>query len=158
MENKKTKYISKDEALSKLIRYCSYQDRCHQEVRNKLIELNIYGEDLEDIISELISSNYLNEERFARSFVRGKFKLKKWGRVKIKMHLKQKNISEYLLKKSFEEIEEEVYLETIEELLMKSKYDLDIYDQRQKAKASLHRKGYELHLIHEVLRKLHSTH
>jgi regulatory protein len=76
----KSSYVSKEDALKKLQRYCAYQDRCHQEARRKLLDLGIYGDDLEEIISELISDNFLNEERFARSFARGKFRIKGWGK------------------------------------------------------------------------------
>ena len=113
------KYISKEEALHKLQRYCAYQDRCHQEVRTKLLNLGIYGDDLEEIMAELIKENFLNEERFARSFARGKFRIKKWGRNRIKQELKMRNISGYCLRKAMTEIEEVDYLKTLKEVLKK---------------------------------------
>ena len=72
-----------DEALSKLQKYCSYQDRCHKEVEQKLKELRMIPEAADQIIMTLIDGNYLNEERFALAFVRGKFKIKKWGRHRL---------------------------------------------------------------------------
>ena len=113
------KYISKDDALSKLQRYCAYQDRCHQEVRSKLLDLGIYGDDLEEIISDLISENFLNEERYARSYARGKFRIKRWGRMRIQQELKQRKISAYCLRKAMEEIEEEEYEQTLRTILEK---------------------------------------
>lgn len=147
--------ITPDEALSKLQRYCAYQDRCHQEVRSKLLDLEIYGDDLEDIMASLIGDNFLNEERFAQSYVRGKFRIKKWGRIKIKIELKRKNISEYCQKKGLAEINENEYIKTIYELIekkgktIKAKND---YEKKRKIAAYLMRKGYESHLVWECLK------
>ena len=118
-ETKKHKYISKADALTRLQRYCAYQDRCHQEVRNKLLELGIFGDDLEEIIYDLIQENFLNEERYARSFARGKFRIKKWGRNRIRQELKMRNISDYCLRKAMTEIEENQYLNVLREVLRK---------------------------------------
>ena len=74
----KKKWLSTEEALLKMQQYCVYQDRCHQEVRSKLLDLGVYGDRLEEIIARLIAENFLNEERFARSFARGKFRMKQW--------------------------------------------------------------------------------
>ena len=92
---KAKKYISPEDALAKLQRYCAYQDRCHQEVRTKLIDLGVFGDTLEEIITDLIKDNFLNEERFARSYARGKFRMRKWGRIKIRQELKLRKISDY---------------------------------------------------------------
>ncbi len=100
-------------------RYCAYQDRCHSEVRSKLLDLGIYGDELEEVIAELITDNFLNEERFARSYARGKFNIKKWGRIRIKQELKRRHITAYCLRKAMEEIEEEDYLKTLEGLIRK---------------------------------------
>ncbi len=116
---KTKKYVSKDDAQAKLMHYCAYQDRCHQEVRSKLIDLGIYGDDLEDIITNLIIDNFLNEERFAQSFARGKFRIKKWGRNKILQELKRKHISPYCIKKAMKEIDEDDYVKVIQTLLEK---------------------------------------
>ena len=121
MKNKKTKYITKEEGLAKLQKFCAYQDRCHQEVRTKLITLGIYGDDLEEIIVELIADNFLNEERFARSYARGKFRMRRWGRVRILNELKFRKITDYCIRKAMTEIEEEDYLETLIEVLEKKK-------------------------------------
>ena len=78
-----TDSMTKEEALDKMQRYCGYQDRCHQEVRTKLLTLKIYGDLLEEIMSDLISEGYLNEERFARNYARGKYRIKGWGKIKL---------------------------------------------------------------------------
>ncbi len=113
------KYYSKDDALEVLRKYCVYQDRCHSEVRTRLLKLKIYGDDLEDIIVDLIQDDFLNEERFAKAFVRGKYRMKSWGRYKIERALKEKRVSEYCIRKGMEEILEEEYLENLERLLRK---------------------------------------
>jgi regulatory protein len=146
--------VSKDEALAKLQQFCVYQDRCHSEVKNKLIELRIYGEDLEDIIATLIEENFLNEERFAQSYARGKFRIKQWGRIKILQGLKFKKISPYCIKKGMAEINEDEYRETLKSLLLKyqsTRKFKNKYDLQNKLYAHGLSKGYEGHLISEVL-------
>ncbi len=147
---KQKKYVSKDDAQSKLEYYCAYQDRCHQEVRSKLIDLGIYGDDLEDIISNLIVDNFLNEERFAQSFARGKFRIKKWGRNKIIQELKQRKISAYSLKKAMKEIDDDEYVCTMNHLiekkipLVKGKNE---YEIKVKLARYMITKGYEAELV-----------
>lgn len=155
---KQKKYISKKEALQKLQRYCAYQERCHQEVRTKLLGLGIYGDELEEIIVELIQENFLNEERFAKSYARGKYRFKKWGRLKIQRELKQRHISAYCLRKAMEEIDEEEYLEILQKLLHRKYEQLgaeNTFANKQKMAAHAMRKGFESDLIwtsiHELL-------
>lgn len=146
-----------DIALQKLRKYCAYQERCHQEVRSKLISLKVYGDDLEEIISELISDNYLNEERFACAFARGKFRMKKWGRNKIKQHLKLKRISSYCLKKAMEEIEEEEYLDTLQSILrkkMEKHSDLKPLIAKDKAIQYAISRGYETSIVYDQIRSI----
>lgn len=151
MQNKKT--YSVDEALKKAESYCAYQDRCHQEVRYKLIEWGIYGNDLESILLHLIEHNFLNEERFARSFARGKFRIKKWGKIKIEAELKQRQVSSYCIKKGFEEIEDEDYIATLELLIEKDKLLLKTPATKNKLIQSLMRKGYEYVLIADLIKQ-----
>jgi len=134
-----------DLALAKLQKYCVYQDRCHSEVRTKLLQLQVYGDDLENIITDLIQDDFLNEERFACSFVRGKYRMKKWGRDKILIELKRKGISAYCIKKGMEEIEDFEYranLESLQSKLLNQYEKYPPFEQRQKIYASLRRKGY----------------
>lgn len=159
LENKKPKkYISKDEALSKLERYCAYQDRCHQEVRSKLLDLGIYGDDLEEIISDLISDNFLNEERYARSYARGKFRIKKWGKNRILRELKMRKISAYCLRKAMEEIEEVEYEQTLRAVIEKKNRTLretDAYKRRYKLVQFAIQKGFESSLAWEMVKELY---
>lgn len=145
---------SKDIALSKLQRYCAYQDRCHQEVRSKLLSLQIYGDDLEEIISELITDNFLNEERFARSFARGKFRIKNWGKIRIQRELKKRNISNYCIKKAMKEIDEEGYEEGLIRLLEKKRRiekEKNIFQLKGKLAQYAINKGFEAPLVWNIL-------
>ena len=98
------KYYSIKEVLKKTQLYCAYQERCHFEVKNKLYELGLSRDEIGDVIVKLIEENYLNEERFATHFARGKFRMKYWGRVKISYELKQKQIGVTLIKKALQQI------------------------------------------------------
>jgi len=152
---KKKKYVSKAEALAKLQRYCAYQDRCHQEVRSKLLDLGIYGDDLEEIIADLIQENFLNEERFARSFARGKFRMKKFGRVWIKRELKQRKVSAYCIRKAMAEIEEGDYQKTLEEVIKKKYKNLkesDDFTRKGKVAKYVINRGFEPKLVWELLK------
>ncbi len=150
-------WISKDKALQKLQKYCAYQDRCHQEVRSKLISLGIYGDDLENIIVLLIEDNFLNEERFAQSYARGKFRMKKWGRVRIKRELKQRKVSDYCIRKGMAEIEEDQYLSTLIEILQKRQAQfehLTAFEVRKKMADHAIRRGYEVPLVWDTVKEL----
>ena len=156
MYKKPPKYISRDEALAKLQRYCAYQDRCHKEVRSKLLDLGIYGDDLDEIMMELILEKFLDEERYARSFVRGKYRIKKWGRQKITQELKQKGISAYCLKMGLTEIEDDVYYNNLITLLDKKApliRDKNLYQRNAKLAKFVIQKGYESALVWEVVKE-----
>lgn len=98
--------LTKEQALPKIKHYCSYQERCHQEVKEKLYGFGLYQKDVDQLLSQLIEENFLNEERFARQFAGGKFRMKQWGRRKITYGLKQKNVSLYCIKLGLKEIAE----------------------------------------------------
>ena len=104
------------ELKTAIYRYCNYQERCHQEVRNKLYELGATTPEVESLITDLIEDNLLNEERFAQSFARGKFNHKKWGKEKIRRELKMRKISDYCIKKGIAEIDEDEYERVLERL------------------------------------------
>jgi regulatory protein len=141
-------------ALQKLKHFCAYQERCHQEVREKLRQLGLWGEDAEEIIADLVTGNYLNEERFARGFAGGRFRLKKWGRRKISQALKMKDVSPYCIRKGLSEIDEEAYLQTLE-ALARHKYESLRGEQylrrRYKTTQYLISRGYEPELIARAL-------
>ncbi len=110
------KSLTKEQILQKLRHFCAYQERCHADAKEKLFSLGAWKKDHDEIISILIQENYLNEERFAIAFAGGKWRIKRWGRIKIKYELKQRGISEYCIKKSLREIDEEEYLEVLNKL------------------------------------------
>ena len=142
----------KNEALLKLQRYCAYQERCHSEVRQKLIDLKVFGDDLEYIITELIKTDFLNEQRYAEIYAGGKFRIKKWGKQKIKSHLKAKGVSDYCIRKGLEKIEDDEYIQCLILLIDKYKAERknnnwsDSELQNKCIKYCL-RKGYEYTLI-----------
>lgn len=147
-----------EQALDALQDYCAYQDRCHKEVRQKLRELQYFGDLAEEVICELIREKYLDEERFARSFARGRFKMKQWGKQKITRELKQRDVSAYCIKMALTEIEEEEYGLTMErELLRRNKLEkagLHPYLRRRKLADYMFQRGYESHLTWELINAL----
>lgn len=144
------KQLSKEQALQKLKQYCAYQERSHHEVKSKLYDLGVWKKDHDEIIAALIEDNYLNEERFAIAFAGGKFRMKQWGRVKIKYELKQRHVSEYCIKKAMKEIDEATYLATLTRLA-EEKYAALKGEQylvrKKKTQDYLIQKGYELDLV-----------
>lgn len=151
------KYLSKEEALAKLERYCAFQERCHREVRYKLIDLGVYGQTLEQIIVELIDGNFLNEERFARSFARGKFRMKQWGKTRIIRELKARDITDYCIRKALEEIDPEDYLAVLRNVIKKRKEKISADDNEFVMKSKLSQyaisRGFEPELVWEALRE-----
>ena len=146
--------MTHSEALTKIMKYCAYQDRCQQEVRQKLHEIGAPYESIEDLICTLIDDNFLDEERFSRSYVRGKFYYKSWGRKKIVQSLKQKGISEYCIKKGLEEIIESDYRSTLKSLIVKRigiNQEKWSFEDKQKAAQFLFNKGYEGELIWDMI-------
>lgn len=142
------------QARLKLESYCAYQERCQQEVRDKLYELGLHQEEVENIIAYLIENNFINEERFAKAFVRGKFRMNDWGKIKIIQHLKAKRIATPLIKIALTEIDEEEYIAKLDELIRK-KVDKSLkklsYNEKAKIVRYLQGKGYENDLIFQRL-------
>ena len=153
----KRKTLTKEQALQKLRHYCSYQERCHSEVKTKLYQLGINKKLYDEIIAELIQGNYLNEERFAISFARGKFKMNHWGKRKIEFALKEKFISDYCIKKALKQIPETEYREVLEKLATEKYESLkgEQYLVRKKKTIDyLTGRGFEWELVKEALEDL----
>lgn len=112
--------MTRELALEHLERYCDYQDRCHLEVHRKLVRMGIRGSDRDWIVGELLRSGHLNEERFARSLARGKFRINGWGRLRIAEALRIRKIGDYLCRKALEEIPEDAYEASARLLLEKT--------------------------------------
>ena len=147
---KKSSLVPKEKAA----RYCSLQERSQQQVREKLWNSGVYGDEAEEIIAELISLDFINEERFARAYVRGKFRMKKWGRKKILQGLSQHKISDYCVKKGFEEIEPEDYANTLKEVYEKYSSKLsekNTWKRKNKIVTYLLSKGYDHHEVYDLI-------
>ncbi|WP_412987147.1 regulatory protein RecX [Pontimicrobium sp. IMCC45349] len=146
-----------DEALSKLQKYCAYQERCHQEVHQKLKEMKMIPEAIDYIIVELIQHNFLNEERFTKSYIRGKFRIKKWGKHRLILELKKKNISKNNINQGLREINEDEYIETFNELAEKkasSILETNKLKKKKKLVDYLLYRGWESHLVYEKANQL----
>lgn len=153
--NKKTLTI--EQALQKLRHYCGYQERCHSEVREKLYSLGVRKKDHDEIIATLIEEGYLNEERFAIAYAGGKFRMKQWGRVKIAYALRQKQVSDYSIKKALKQIDEKDY-RTALTTLAKEKYESLKDEQwlvrKKKVLDYLLQHGYEADLATQAIDQL----
>ena len=152
------KNIGTEKALQKIKHFCSYQERNHQEVKEKLYSFGLYKMDVEMLLSQMIEENYLNEERFAIAFVGGRFRIKKWGRVKIRYELKQKRISDYCIKKGLASITEEDYIKTLQKLFTEKKTSLksekNIFIKKQKIQSFLMQRGFEPQLISGLIQQM----
>ena len=151
-------HLTKEQALQKAKHYCAYQERCHSEVKGKLYSLGLWKKDVEEALSQLIEENYLNEERFAIQFAGGRFRMKQWGRVKIRYELKQKQVNEYCIGKGLAAIDEEDYARTLEKLAAVKWENLEKetnrFSREQKTKNFLLQKGYEPGLALQALQEI----
>jgi regulatory protein len=156
--NANRKTYTLQEATAKLEYYCAYQERCHKEVATKLTQMRMIPEAKDRIIAHLLQHNFLNEERFAKSFARGKFNTKKWGKNRIVRELKLRDISQYNIKSALKEISEANYLNTFHELAEKRFNQLATETNPQKKKKKLADyllyRGWETHLVYDKIREL----
>lgn len=151
------KTYSPDEAKGKILRYCAYQERCHQEVRIKLFQLGLSENEVDETIADLITQGFLNEERFARTFAGGKFRVKKWGRLKIVQGLEAKGVTTNCIKSALKEIDEHDYVETLTAILKKKNeeiVELNRYVLRDKISKYAIQRGFEPELVWRILRAL----
>ena len=149
------KKFSKEQALSQVKQFCVYRERCHSEVKEKLYSLGLYKNDVEQLMAQLIEENYLNEERFAKQYAGGKFRMNQWGRIKIKYALRQKQVSDYSIKKGLKEIIVTDYKKTLQKLAEQKskslKNESNVFSKRKKLQDYLLQKGYEGELVREVI-------
>ena len=149
------KKLTPKQALAKAEHFCAYQERCQQEVRDKLYSWGLYPNDVEEIIADLITHNFLNEERFALAYVSGKFNMKAWGKVKIKQGLQQKRISTRLIHEALKTIDDDVYMEKLSMVLSKKAHTLQEKDSfKRKVKLTQYAlaRGFENDLIFDILK------
>jgi regulatory protein len=153
------KNLTPQQALQKAKHFCSYQERCHYEVKEKLYSFSLKKHDVEILLSQLIEEDYLNEQRFAEQFAGGKFRMKQWGKLKIAYELKQRRISEYIIKKAIKIIDDNDYSKTLMKLAVSKWKSLskEQYISRQaKTTNYLLQKGYELSIIAETITTIRS--
>ena len=144
-------------AINKMEGYCLYQERCHQEVENKLWSMNLGPQIKESVMLHLLENDFLNEERFSKAFARGKFRIKKWGKQRIKREFKARNISEYNITSGLAEIAEDEYLKTFEELAYKRFSEIketNIYKKRKKIADYLLYRGWESDMVYNKVLEL----
>ena len=150
------KQLTKEQALQKLKHYCGYQERCHSEVKQKLYDLGVWKKDHDEIIATLIEEGYLNEERFAIAFAGGRFRIKQWGRVKIKYELKQKQVSEYSIKKALKQINEDEYISVLKKMAEERYASLkneQYLVRKKKTMDYLMQRGFEGELVRGAVEK-----
>jgi regulatory protein len=143
----KQRSISPEQALQKLRHYCGYQERCHQEVKEKLYGFGLRKSDVENAVATLIEEDRLNEERFAIQFAGGHFRLKNWGKIKIRYELRQKRVSEYCIDRALAAIDEDDYAQTLNGEAARKWETLeevtDLFSRRKKLYDYLLQKGFE---------------
>ena len=155
MINKRTYTV--DEAKKKLEYYCAYQERCHKEVSQKLRDMNMIPEAIDVIIVHLLQHNFLNEERYTKAFVSGKLKIKKWGKRRLILELKRKNISKTNINHALTDIDENEYIDIFNDLAEKrfnSIKEKDKYQRKKKLTDYLIYRGWESFLVYDKVNEL----
>ncbi|RVT79779.1 RecX family transcriptional regulator [Flavobacterium sufflavum] len=148
------------EAIQKIEHYCAYQERCHEEVEQKLRSMKMDSEEIDQIIAHLINDNFLNEERFACSFARGKHRIKHWGKIRITNELKFRGINQTLINIALKEISSEEYYSTFDTLATRhweSIQESNLLKKRKKFCDFMLRRGFESNLVYEKARDLESS-
>jgi regulatory protein len=153
------KSLTREQVYQKLRQYCAYQDRCHSEVKTRAYSFGLRKSEVEELTSKLIEENCLNEERFAKAFAGGKFRIKKWGRIKIRSELKNKQISNYCISAALDEIDDLIYKETLHKLAVKRWNSItgpgtNLFVKMTKTRGHLLLKGYEAYLVAMEIRIL----
>lgn len=152
------KKLTFEEVKKKALRYCAYQERSHQEVRNKLYESGLLAREVDELLTYLITEGFLNEERFAKAFAGGKFRVKKWGRIKIVHALEGKGVTRNCIRIGLKEIDEEEYDRTLTEIAVSKMSDLDesnIFIAKDKVSKHAISKGFEPELVWQKLNALY---
>jgi len=157
-DSKKLKKLTPTEAFARICRYCAYQERAHQEVRNKLYSFGLSTNDVEDLISQVITGGFLNEERYAKAFAGGKFRMKKWGRIKIQHELEAMGLTKNCIQRGLREIDAADYRKMLRGLLEKklaeAQGEENDFKRRDKVARFAISKGYEPELVWEYLKDL----
>ena len=144
-------------ARAKIQHYCAYQERSHKEVKNKLYDYGLYTNEVDEILSQLISDGFLNEERFAKAFAGGKFRMKKWGKLKIENELNFLGLTKRCIASGLKEIESSDYSKTLKVLIKKraeQSVEMNLFKKRDKIARFVIGKGYESELVWEMVKEL----
>jgi regulatory protein len=154
----KEQTLTKEQALQKARHFCAYQERCHQEVKDKLYGYGLHRQEVDESLSQLIEENYLNEERFAIHFAGGKFRMKHWGRNKIRFELKKRNISEYCIRKAMQAIDSDQYLQILRKTASNKwhllRAEKNMLKKKHKVITYLVQKGFEADIVRDVLKEI----
>jgi regulatory protein len=145
------------QAFLKIRSYCAYQERSHKEVRNKLFTYGLYSSQVDELLTRLITEGFLNEERFAKAFAGGKFRMKKWGRNKIEHELKAHAVTSRCIQKGLDEIDEQDYASTLRGIVQKKwsqTMEDDLFRRKDKVGRFVIGKGYEPELVWAVLKEM----
>lgn len=149
------KKISYEAAKLKVAAFCTYQERYQEEVKNKLFGYGLYTDQVNDLLSYLITENFINEERFSKAYAGGKFRIKHWGRIKIKRELQKRKISEYCIRKGMDEIDDDDYIESAKKLIFKKNENLagkvDTFQLKNRIATFAISKGYEPAMIWDLI-------
>ena len=156
MPKTSAKPLSPDQVLDKMAKYCAYQERCVKDVKDKLKTYDIAEKEKNIILEYLLDNRFVNDERFAKSFVRGKVNQSGWGVNKIRFHLIQKGIDKDIIEEALGQTDEEVYRQRLIEILKakaKTVKAASDYEKKRKLAAYAMQKGFEGSLIWEVLKE-----
>ncbi len=151
------KRLTAGEALSKIYKYCAYQERSHLEVKRKLYSYGLYSSDVNEILSKLITEGFLNEERFAKAYAGGKFRVKKWGRNKILHQLESKGLTKRCIEAGLKELDQSAYAETLTELIQKKSLyskEENLFKKRDSIARFVIAKGYEPELVWQMIKEI----
>lgn len=150
------KRLTPQEALARMYRYCAYQERSHQEVKNKLYTFGLFKSEVEELITRLITEGFLNEERFAKAFAGGKFRMQKWGRIKIVHELEARGLTKNCIKAGLREIDDNDYRNALQDLLDKKAaqvHEEDVFVKRDQLARYAIQKGFEPDLVWQLLKQ-----
>lgn len=150
------KKLTPAEVKKKIHHYCAYQERSHLEVKGKLYDLGLSSHEVDEMITHLITENYLNEERFAKAFAGGKFRLKRWGKLKIVQALESKGLTKNCIAAGLKEIDQTEYINVIELLIQKKSEQLEeqnLFVKREKLADYVIQKGFEPELVWSIIKE-----
>ena len=156
-KSKTRKLISPTEAMAKIQRYCAYQERSHKEVKSRLYGYGLHESEVDEIIAQLITDGFLNEERFAKAFAGGKFRMKKWGKLKIKNELESLGLTKTCIQRGLKEIDSVDYAKTLKSLIKKKSEEIteeNRYKKRDRVARFAIGKGYEPEVVWEYIRDM----